>query len=492
MTSRNRLARRSGVDLFGASVAGPAHRALRRPNEDQWFGASGPFGSLVVVSDGLGSKSQARHGAKKACIATLRAVRAWHKAGTCSIDDLVGRIEPLWLEEIAPFDRADCAATCLLALAHVGGWAYLAALGDGMVAVRVQGVIERVDPTPRQIEAIRVALNTPDIALIQGPPGTGKTKTIAALQARLAELGEDGDLAGQTLLTSYQHDAVENAAARTLVFGLPAIKVGRKHGRTDDGDGFDRWRRERVDGIRADLARLPERPVSEVLRKVRSMSAAYHASRFSPTETTKMVRDIEDIARPYLSPSLLDRLLAIRQELSGKQDGGPTFQSDDRDLLLKAIRGLRVDAISFGDDGPRNATRVLHRLELLGACDGDALRLRANAMFLKLIPPIAQDAGARSELEQSISRTIRPSPEAALRASKWLVGHLKFGAAWARGVSDGTTLRVGGYCRVPGMVEEPRVVLEVSDSLVGFWDYDRIRSFARDRVVAVMPAADVS
>ena len=231
------------------------------------------------------------------------------------------------------------------------------------------------DPTPRQIEAIRVALNTPDIALIQGPPGTGKTKTIAALQARLAELGEDGDLAGQTLLTSYQHDAVENAAARTLVFGLPAIKVGRKHGRTDDGDGFDRWRRERVDGIRADLARLPERPVSEVLRKVRSMSAAYHASRFSPTETTKMVRDIEDIARPYLSPSLLDRLLAIRQELSGKQDGGPTFQSDDRDLLLKAIRGLRVDAISFGDDGPRNATRVLHRLELLGACDGDALRL---------------------------------------------------------------------------------------------------------------------
>jgi hypothetical protein len=88
-----------------------------------------------------------------------------------------------------------------------------------------------------------------------------------------------------------------------------------------------------------------------------------------------MVRDIEDIARPYLSPSLLDRLLAIRQELSGKQDGGPTFQSDDRDLLLKAIRGLRVDAISFGDDGPRNATRVLHRLELLGACDGDALRL---------------------------------------------------------------------------------------------------------------------
>ncbi|HHH28826.1 MAG TPA: hypothetical protein ENK57_10850, partial [Polyangiaceae bacterium] len=34
------------------------------------------------------------------------------------------------------------------------------------------------EPTGRQVEALRVALNTPDIALVQGPPGTGKTRTI--------------------------------------------------------------------------------------------------------------------------------------------------------------------------------------------------------------------------------------------------------------------------------------------------------------------------
>ncbi len=235
------------------------------------------------------------------------------------------------------------------------------------------------DPTPRQIEAIRVALNTPDIALIQGPPGTGKTKTIAALQARLAELGEDGDLAGQTLLTSYQHDAVENAAAKTLVFGLPAIKVGRKHGRSDDGDGFDRWRRERVDAIRADLASLPERPVSEVLRKVRAMSAAYQASRLGPAESAKMVREIEDIARPYLSPSVMDRLLAIRQELSAQYGSMPNFESDDRELLLKAVRALRIDPISFGDDGARNAARVMQRLERFGSLDDNSRRLLSAA-----------------------------------------------------------------------------------------------------------------
>ena len=145
MTSKGYMARRLRVDYFGASVAGPAHRALRKPNEDQWLGASGAFGSLVVVSDGLGSKDRARHGARKACVATLRAVREWHKNGTGSLDDLVGRIEPLWLEEIAPFDRSDCAATCLLALAHHDGRAYVAALGDGMAAVRTCGAIERVE-----------------------------------------------------------------------------------------------------------------------------------------------------------------------------------------------------------------------------------------------------------------------------------------------------------------------------------------------------------
>ena len=60
------------------------------------------------------------------------------------------------------------------------------------------------EPTGRQIEALKVALNTPDIALVQGPPGTGKTRTIAALQARLSEIAEDTDgVSGRYLLTSY-------------------------------------------------------------------------------------------------------------------------------------------------------------------------------------------------------------------------------------------------------------------------------------------------
>lgn len=224
------------------------------------------------------------------------------------------------------------------------------------------------EPTARQIEALRVALNTPDIALIQGPPGTGKTKTIAALEARLAELSE-GDLAGQTLLTSYQHDAVENAAARTLVFGLPAIKVGRKHGTTDQSDGFDRWRRERADAVRADLATLPERPVTEVLRTVRTLAAAYIASPLTTDESPRIARKIQELCQSYIPPSLNDRLEVLLQELSRSPMQFGDADDDERALALKAVRALRTEAAAFGDDGPRNAGRALVRLRNMGLYD---------------------------------------------------------------------------------------------------------------------------
>lgn len=234
------------------------------------------------------------------------------------------------------------------------------------------------EPTARQIEALRVALNTPDIALIQGPPGTGKTKTITALEARLAELSED-DLAGHTLLTSYQHDAVENAASKTLVFGLPAIKVGRKRGTTEESDGFDRWRRERADAVRADLATLPSRPITQVLRQVRTMAAAYIASPLTAGESLQVIREAQELCQGYLPPSLTDRLEALRQEMTQAPVQLLDFGDDERALALKAVRSLRTDVASFSDDGPRNAGRALIRLRGLGLYDENKHRVLADA-----------------------------------------------------------------------------------------------------------------
>jgi serine/threonine protein phosphatase PrpC len=123
-------------DYFGASVVGPRHRAESKPNEDSWLGARGSFGTLIVVSDGMGSRREARRGAKMACRAVLAAVRAWHQERSNGIDALLPKIEAIWLECIAPSQAHDCAATCLFALAHSGGTLYVAGLGDGLAMIR--------------------------------------------------------------------------------------------------------------------------------------------------------------------------------------------------------------------------------------------------------------------------------------------------------------------------------------------------------------------
>jgi serine/threonine protein phosphatase PrpC len=73
-----------------------------------------------------------------ACHSVLEAVRAWHKAGAGAVDDLLQRIEPLWVKSIAPSVARDSAATCLFALAQARGQVHVAAIGDGMAVHRTR------------------------------------------------------------------------------------------------------------------------------------------------------------------------------------------------------------------------------------------------------------------------------------------------------------------------------------------------------------------
>ena len=84
-------------------------------------------------------------------------------------------------------------------------------------------------PSQKQEQAIGLALNTPDFAIVIGPPGTGKTQVITALQQCIAETGHPNvPVQHQVLVSSYQHDAVDNAISRSRVLGFPGVKVGGK------------------------------------------------------------------------------------------------------------------------------------------------------------------------------------------------------------------------------------------------------------------------
>lgn len=221
------------------------------------------------------------------------------------------------------------------------------------------------EPTGRQIEALRVALNTPDIALIQGPPGTGKTRLIAALQTRFSELAEDTDnVSGRCLLTSYQHDAVENVASATQVFGLPAIKVGRKRGQAEESDGFERWRQERVDAVRAKLAAVDELPASEALRRCRDLAVGYLRAPSRAEDVVGLLNAVREIATPHVPPGVTDRLIELAQRL-GSSAALRGLADLDVEQAIKAVRGLRCSGAAFADDGDSQARKALRRLQRL-------------------------------------------------------------------------------------------------------------------------------
>lgn len=240
-------------------------------------------------------------------------------------------------------------------------------------------------PTKRQEDALRIALNTPDLALIQGPPGTGKTTVITALVERLnAELDSSAGIAGHILLSGYQHDAVENAIARMSVNGLPPIKFGARGGGEEDLErteaALDRWCQERATKLRARLT--PHAP-SALDEKLAALMQGYLLAPTASEQTATMLAQVANEVAGLIPASLLDELRTVRDRLSRRP--GP---SADRELL-RLVRALRTVPEAFADDGARCAHRLLRALQdgVEEVAANDLRLLERSADWLKPEPP---------------------------------------------------------------------------------------------------------
>lgn len=216
----------------------------------------------------------------------------------------------------------------------------------------------RMAPTSKQRDALDVALNTPDIALIQGPPGTGKTTVLAALQRRLAEMEtDDPGIAGRVLLTSFQHDAVDNAVARTNVFGLPPARIGGKRGHDNQFNARD-WASKAADEVRVRLigtdADRPRSDYEEIARRVASLKA----SPAQDGDLQSVLADILALPVDALPAPLWEQARALRRGASSSVDPVDFAQAQ----AMKAARGIRTQAVAFEDDGPRRAHLAIDRL----------------------------------------------------------------------------------------------------------------------------------
>ncbi len=214
-------------------------------------------------------------------------------------------------------------------------------------------------PTTKQVLALAIALNTPDIAVIQGPPGTGKTRVLAALQARLSELEDSERLSGSVLLTGYQHTAVENAVMSASTLGLPPIKIGRKRGASAGAEASSGWMLAQAEHVRASLAAAVDTPVRQKLRRVRQLIVGYESQLVGHEDPVSVLREAHQCVAECVSPGTRDRLQDL---MTSRRVGAPSSPASGEagvEDAKRIVRGLRVDAEAFRDDGPRSAHRVL-------------------------------------------------------------------------------------------------------------------------------------
>ncbi len=249
--------------------------------------------------------------------------------------------------------------------------------------VTVEFALQRSGPTQRQLEAIEIALNTPDVCLIQGPPGTGKTKVIEAIQACIAVLVEEGSEPSHRILaTSAQHDAVENLVKRTKIFGVPGQKVGKRRRGVDAAvDQTLVFVEEVAEQLRATTRGVPE---AERLSKARNIALACIRTRSLPSIQSDYIRELVRVLDGLLPPKLRDKAL---ERATGLERPTGTGDPEEAEKLLNAARGIRVEHGAFSDDGPVKARIALQRLAAILTDEERAFLERCAATDQQSLPP---------------------------------------------------------------------------------------------------------
>jgi len=230
----------------------------------------------------------------------------------------------------------------------------------------------KISLTPKQEKALKVVLNTPDIALIIGPPGTSKTQVISAIQQRIAEEGNkvNASLQHQVLLTSYQHDAVDNVVSKSGVFGLPAIRVGGKVGdsKQQQVTSIDSW----IKKVTNKLAPSIESEItnSKEYQLVEQVTSAIFQIKTSikPNDIFEQLKMLQHLLQQlafdfgikvsHQQDKNIEGLLECFSVISSFSLSKP-FKTQ----LLLAIRALRTQEVSFLDDGQQRLDKLITLLK---------------------------------------------------------------------------------------------------------------------------------
>lgn len=204
------------------------------------------------------------------------------------------------------------------------------------------------DLTTNQKEAVEIAINTPDVAVIQGPPGTGKSTVVAAICDRLIEIAEKEkkDDKKLILVSAFQNDTVEHIASKIYTLGLPTIKVGKEtQNNIRAEDELIKEIRLNIDNSLQNLSTKGN--AHRVSKRLSDLKNLYE----SENNEEKLKSEIESLIKNI---SISDDLWNSWQEINGNAK----FNNASLEKNLKLLRGLRTDIQSYNDDGYEKIVRL--------------------------------------------------------------------------------------------------------------------------------------
>lgn len=222
----------------------------------------------------------------------------------------------------------------------------------------------------KQKDAVQLALSTTDIALIIGPPGTGKTEVISVILTLLNQQEQYQEGIKRTLVSSFQHDAVDNALSRTRVLGLPGLKSGR---RSDDKDqeesGLTRelqqWCQEYGAQIHKKIEQIYQaEPILVVHdRYVDALIQIRYGSGHFVDSCEKVDQSLQQLASDF-GLQLMPMLAREWEEFKiQKIQTAPIKSRVGAEQILVQVRRLRTTVNSFSDDGTIQAARLLRGVQ---------------------------------------------------------------------------------------------------------------------------------
>ena len=198
------------------------------------------------------------------------------------------------------------------------------------------------DLTANQKEAVEIAINTPDIAIVQGPPGTGKSTVVAAICDRLIEIAEKSrkNYNGKLILVSaFQNDTVEHIASKIYTLGLPTIKIGKET--LGNIRAEDKLIEEMKLQIDISLQRLNIKGTNHrISKKFTDIKSIYISER----DDQKLKQAIETI---IATKDISDELWNDWKEINGDR----SFNESTNYKNIKLLRGIRAEFESYNDDG---------------------------------------------------------------------------------------------------------------------------------------------